>query len=102
MGYNLEGIAELANSGSFVAADTGHRLGKKANWMGSLKGVRSDKGRLTGSCWTSLAWQSSSYLYPLSNQLGPEKVGWLTGPVDWRAFHQDQWLVQEFLFNQLP
>ena len=55
MGYNLEGTAELANSGPLVAAETGHRLGKKANWMASLKGVRSDKGRLTGSCWTSLA-----------------------------------------------
>ena len=55
MGYNLEGKTELANSGHLVAADTGHRLGKKANWMASLIGVRSDKGRLTGSCWTSLA-----------------------------------------------
>ena len=38
-----------------MSADTGHRLGKKASWVASLIGERSDKGRLTGSCWTSLA-----------------------------------------------
>ena len=44
MGYNLEGKAELTNSGPLEAADIGHRLGK-TNWIASLQGVRSDEGR---------------------------------------------------------
>ena len=38
MGSNLEGKAELANSGPLEAADTGHRLSKKTNWVASLQG----------------------------------------------------------------
>ena len=54
-GCKLEGTAELANSGPLLAADTGHSLGTKGKLDGQPKGVRSHKGRLTGSCWTSLA-----------------------------------------------
>ena len=46
-----------------MSADTGHRLGRRQAGVASLIGLRSDKGRLTGSCWTGLGFDSLCLIY---------------------------------------